>query len=72
MKFDQISQLVGGLPMSACEFSQWWANDSKVEARAWGAAGCHVDEDGVDFGTPSVRFARGLSGGARAGGRVTG
>jgi hypothetical protein len=66
LSFDRISTIVGGLPPSAYEIRQWWANDSKVEARAWRSAGWHVDRHGVDFGTQSVRFARGRVGGARA------
>jgi hypothetical protein len=48
MSFDEVEDIVGGLPPSARKFRQWWANDSKVEARAWRAAGWHVDGRGLD------------------------
>lgn len=66
MTFEQVADLVGGLPRSAYEYREWWANDSKVEARAWRSAGWHVDRHGVDFGVKTVRFARGKVGGTRA------
>jgi hypothetical protein len=66
MTFREVSALVGGLPPTAYRLRQWWANDSKVEARAWRAAGWHVDEGGVDFNAQTVRFARGKVGGTRA------
>jgi hypothetical protein len=66
LPFTRISTLVGGLPPSAYVLRQWWANDSKVEARAWRSAGWHVDKGGVDFNAETVRFARGRVGGTRA------
>jgi hypothetical protein len=66
MSFAQVADLVGGLPRSAYEYREWWANDSKVEARAWRSAGWHVDRYGVDLGARMVRFARGRVGGTRA------
>lgn len=66
VSFDQVAELVGGLPPSAYEYRQWWANDSKSEARAWRSVGWHVDRHGVDFGARTVRFARGKVGGTRA------
>jgi hypothetical protein len=66
LTFAHIAELVGGLPPTAYRLRQWWANDSKVEARAWRSAGWHVDEGGVDFGAETVRFARGKVGGTRA------
>lgn len=66
MSFREISTIVGGLPPTAYRLRQWWANDSKVEARAWRSAGWHVDEGGVDFNAQTVRFARGKVGGTRA------
>jgi hypothetical protein len=42
MDFAQVADLVGGLPVSAYHRRQWWANDSKVEAQAWRAAGWHA------------------------------
>ncbi len=64
MTFSHIDAIVGGLPPSARRLRQWWANDSKVEARAWRAAGWHVDA--VDLNSERVRFTRGRVGGTRA------
>lgn len=66
MSFSEIGRIVGGLPPSAYGIRQWWANDSKVEARAWRSAGWHVDKGGVDLNSQTVRFARGQVGGTRA------
>lgn len=66
MTFSQVSRVVGGLPPSAYRLRQWWANDSKVQGRAWRAAGWHVDANGVDFNAQTVRFVRGRVGGTRA------
>ncbi len=66
ISFREISTIVGGLSPTAYRLRQWWANDSKVEARAWRSAGWHVDEGGVDFNAQTVRFARGKVGGTRA------
>jgi hypothetical protein len=66
MTFREISRIVGGLLPTAYRLRQWWANDSKVDARAWRSAGWHVDEGGVDFNAQTVRFARGKVGGTRA------
>jgi hypothetical protein len=66
LSFADINRIVGGLPPSAYELRQWWANDSKVEARAWRSAGWHVDRGGVDLNAHTVRFARGRVGGTRA------
>ena len=66
LSFAQVAEIVGGLPQSAYEIRQWWANDSKVEARAWRSVGWHVAEGGVDFSAETVRFARGKVGGTRA------
>lgn len=66
MSFAEVDRIVGGLPPSAYEIRQWWANDSKVEARAWRSAGWHVDKQGVDLNAQTVRFARGRVGGTRA------
>ncbi len=36
MTFDDIANLVGGLPISAFKHKPWWANDvSHVQASAW-------------------------------------
>lgn len=66
MSFREVAAIVGGLPPSAYRIRQWWANDSKVEARAWRSAGWHVDALGVEFNAETVRFARGKVGGTRA------
>ena len=63
LRFSEIDAIVGGLPPSARRIRQWWANDSKVEARAWRAAGWHVSIGGVDFNAETVTFARGAVGG---------
>lgn len=65
MRFAEVDAIVGGLPPSARRHRAWWANDSKVEAMAWRAAGRHVDTGGVDFNAETVTFARGRVGGAR-------
>lgn len=66
MRFAEVATIVGGLPPSAYKLRQWWANDSKVEARAWRSVGWHVDVGGVDLKAQTVRFARGKVGGIRA------
>jgi len=66
MTFAEVSEIVGGLPPSAYKIRQWWANDSKIEGRAWRSAGWHVDEGGLDLNAQTVRFARGKVGGTRA------
>ncbi|WP_344969299.1 DUF7662 domain-containing protein [Salinactinospora qingdaonensis] len=43
MSFAAIAALVGPLPRSAWRYRAWWANDNKVEARAWLAAGWRVE-----------------------------
>jgi hypothetical protein len=62
LEFSQVSDLVGGLPPTAYERHQWWANDSKVQAQARRAAGWHVDT--VAFDRRRVRFLPGQVGGA--------
>ena len=59
--FDQVSDLVGGLPPSA-DVRQWWANSSHNQALAWRAAGFHVDQVYLD--RRRVRFAHGERGGS--------
>jgi hypothetical protein len=66
LSFRDVDRMVRGLPPSAYRLRQWWANDSKVEARAWRSAGWDVDEGGVDFNAQTVRFARGKVCGTRA------
>jgi hypothetical protein len=70
MSFEQIAELVGGLPVSS-DRRQWWANSSQVQALAWRAADFHVEQVYLDRGR--VRFRRGKVGGTYAGrGRVAG
>lgn len=66
LTFAQVSNLVGELPPTAYRLRQWWANDSKPQARAWRSGGWRVDERGIDFNAGTVRFARGKVGGGRA------
>ena len=61
MTFAEIEALVGPLPDSARTHRAWWANDSKVEALAWRAAGWHVSS--VNQLRERVVFARGTRGG---------
>jgi hypothetical protein len=45
-RFEEIAQLVGGLPPSAYRYREWWANEqtgTHVQARAWRAAGRRVE-----------------------------
>jgi hypothetical protein len=56
MSFDEIGDLVGGLPSSAFRHRAWWANDrSHVQARAWLDAGREAVE--VDLTGKWVRFS---------------
>jgi hypothetical protein len=57
MAFADVERLVGTLPTSARNHRAWWADDSKVEARAWRAAGWRVQS--VNQTTEFVVFARG-------------
>ena len=65
LSFTELDRVVGGLPESARRVRQFWANDSKGQARAWRAAGWHVAELGVDFNGGTVTFERGRVGGSR-------
>jgi len=70
MTFAEVEELVGPLPESARNHRAWWANDNKVEALAWRAAGWHVES--VNQSSGDVVFARGATGGtSRAGRTVT-
>jgi predicted GIY-YIG superfamily endonuclease len=60
--FADISALVDGLPPSAYENRQWWANSSLTQAQAWRDADWHVEY--VSFDRQRVRFARGKVGGS--------
>jgi hypothetical protein len=57
MTFAEVEELVGPLPDSARVHRAWWANDSKVEALAWRAAGLRVAS--VNQSSGLVVFARG-------------
>jgi hypothetical protein len=56
MTFAEVERLVGPLPDSARVHRAWWANDSKVEALAWRAAGWRVNS--VNQLAEHVVFAR--------------
>jgi hypothetical protein len=62
MRFGDVERLVGALPESARMYRPWWGNSSHVQARAWRAAGWHVQE--VDLAEGRVVFARGTVGGS--------
>jgi hypothetical protein len=70
MTFSEVEELVGRLPNSARMHRAWWANDSKVEALAWRAAGWRVDS--VNQLAELVVFARGAAGGPLPGAHVSG
>lgn len=56
MDFEEVSELVGGLPNSAYKHRAWWANQrtSVVQAYAWLDAGWRVAS--VDFSRRRVVF----------------
>lgn len=58
LDFSQIDVAVGGLPPSALQYREWWANQEPppVQAAAWRDAGYLVDH--VDFTAKRVRFVR--------------
>ena len=56
LSFAEVEGLVGSLPKAARFSSEWWANGSAVQARAWRAAGWHVKS--ADQGRELVTFAR--------------
>ena len=64
MTIAEVEQVVGNLPPTAWTTRQWWANDSKVQAKAWRAAGWHVDS--ASLGSEQVVFGRGEVGGTRS------
>jgi hypothetical protein len=68
MTFAEVEQLVGPLPDSAHNYRAWWANDNKVEALAWRAAGWRVES--VNQASGHVVFARGATGGASRSGHI--
>ncbi|CAN5275596.1 hypothetical protein BH18ACT9_BH18ACT9_20210 [soil metagenome] len=64
LSFAEVEELVGGLPGSAHTHTSFWSNDSKVQAKAWRAAGWHVEA--TNMTGQSVMFARGEVGGTLA------
>ena len=64
LNFVDVESLVGRLPPSARTHRTWWANDSKVQAQAWRAAGWRVDS--VQLQAERVVFSPGTVGGSRA------
>lgn len=59
MSFEDVAQLVGGLPKSARQYSAWWANDSSgthPHAIAWMKANWKVEA--VNLSKGIVRFTR--------------
>jgi hypothetical protein len=59
MTFDEIANLVGGLPISATKRAAWWANESTnvthSQCRAWLEAGYSAQADRV---ARKVRFKK--------------
>lgn len=57
ISFDEVADLVGGLPSSALNHRAWWANDvTHVHGRAWMSVGWQVAD--VNLGARRVRFVR--------------
>lgn len=60
MSFEQISELVGGLPRSAYEYQAWWANEiapqTHVQKQAWMSVGFTVDR--FDLSSCTVTYIR--------------
>ena len=61
LTFDEIGAVVGGLPRSAYEYREWWANQAPppVQAASWRDAGYRVDQ--VDLAGRRVRFVKGAA-----------
>lgn len=58
LSFDEVDQLVGGLPVSAERQRAWWANEAdgrRAQAKAWRNAGREVTD--VDLAARVVRFS---------------
>ncbi len=64
LSFADVDVLVGGLPPSARNLGNCWANNSHTHALAWREAGWHVES--VNLTSERVRFARSRVGGSRA------
>jgi hypothetical protein len=57
VSFEDVAELVGGLPESARNHRAWWANDeSHVQGRAWLREGWQVEA--VDLGAARVTFQK--------------
>lgn len=57
LHFDDIDELVGGLPASARKYREWWANSGQPQSIVWRGAGWRVA--GVNqSGGNWVRFER--------------
>jgi hypothetical protein len=55
LRFDQIDSVVGGLPVSARRYREWWANSGQPHSAVWRNAGWKVSA--VDQGAGEwVRF----------------
>jgi hypothetical protein len=70
LSFQEIDEVVGGLPPSARRYREWWANSSSPQGRSWLAAGCRVEA--LDLTAERVRFAPAMAGRARASRRRSG
>lgn len=60
MTFDEVAEIVGGLPSSARTHSAWWSNEVEgqhVQAHAWMDAGWRVTWHNLT--AERVRFSRG-------------
>lgn len=55
LPFDEVADLVGGLPASAFKYAAWWNNDdpSHSHSRSWSDAGYRAE---VDLAARIVRF----------------
>jgi hypothetical protein len=63
--FEDLSEVVGGLPPSAYAYREWWANtEANPQGRAWLAAGRRVTHVSLDAET--VRFSEATAAGRRA------
>lgn len=59
MTFDEVADIVGGLPPSARRYSAWWSNERDgrhVQAHAWMDAGWRVDS--ANLTAERVRFTK--------------
>jgi len=57
MSFDEVAELVGGLPNSAYRYEAWWANEevgTHVQAKAWMSVGYHTER--VNLSSRTVTF----------------